>query len=597
MDPTLLEVAIFLMAAVFAAPLARRLGIGSVLGYLAAGVIIGPFGLGFIYSVYRVETILHFAEFGVVLLLFLIGLEMRPTRLKTMRSGIFGAGTAQVLATGALAALIGMAMGAAWQTALLIGLTLSLSSTAFALQVMQETGELNTQHGRTGFSILLFQDLAAIPLIALVPLFAVAGSMDGMSLWGALKALGFIAAVVVGGRLLLHRLFPLVAASGVREAMTASALLTVVGAALLMELGGLSAGLGAFIAGALLSESDYRHELEADIAPFEGLLLGLFFTAIGMSLDLTLLLERPALVLGLVVLLLLVKGLVLYGVGRWSGLGNRPSRRLALTISQGGEFAFVIFSAGLAQGVISKELSALLTVVVTLSMIATPVLLKLDSLLFKPKDGEPAYDSMPEDTGFVVIAGFGRFGQIAARILRARSVPFTALDISSEQVDFVRRFGNQIYYGDASRLDILEAARVGEARAFVLAIDDMAASLRTAALVRRNFPHVPVFARARNREHVHRLRQLGVTTVRRETFGSALDLSHELLIGLGMPQAEATRTVETFKAHDIKRLNEDFAIFDDPEKLRASAQHYAAELESLFAGDEAETRRQAETDA
>lgn len=596
MDSSLLEAAVFLAAAVFAAPLAKRLGIGSVLGYLAAGVLIGPFGLGFIYSVYRVDSILHFAEFGVVLLLFLIGLEMRPTRLRTMRSGIFGAGTAQVAITGALAAGVGLAAGLAWQTAILIGLTLSLSSTAVALQVMQETGELNTHHGRTGFSILLFQDLAAIPLIALVPLFA-AGHMEGMSLWGALKALGLIAAVVILGRLLLHRLFPLVASSGVREAMTASALLTVVVAALLMEAGGLSAGLGAFIAGALLSESDYRHELEADIAPFEGLLLGLFFTAIGMSLNLALLLKAPLVILGLVLLLLAGKGLVLYLVGRWAGLSGRRARRLALTISQGGEFAFVILAAGLAQGVIGKPLSDLLTVVVTLSMVATPLLLKLDGLLFRPAADTPRYDDMPDNDGFVVIAGFGRFGQITARILRARRIPFTALDISSEQVDFVRRFGNQIYYGDASRLEILEAAKVGEARAFVLTVDDMAASLRAAALMRRNFPHVPVFARARNREHVHRLRQLGVTTIRRETFGSALDLSRQLLVGLGMPDGEAAKTVETFKAHDIKRLNEDFAFFDDPEKLKASAQNYAAELEALFAGDEEAARQAKAKDA
>ena len=327
-DTTLIQIAVFLAAAVFAAPLARKLGIGSVLGYLAAGVLIGPYGLGFIYSVYQVGSILHFAEFGVVLLLFVIGLEIRPKRLWTMRNSVFGVGALQFVLTSAALALIGVGIGLALPTALLLGLTLSMSSTAFALQVLEETGELTARHGRTAFSVLLFQDLAAIPLIALVPIFAVGASAgQSMSLIGALKALGLIVVVVVGGRFTLRHVFPLVARAKVREAMTASALLTVVAAAILMELGGLSAGLGAFIAGALLADSDYRHELEADIAPFEGLLLGLFFTAIGMSLDLSLLLSEPLLIATLIGALLVVKAVVLFGLGQGIKLGARRSRR------------------------------------------------------------------------------------------------------------------------------------------------------------------------------------------------------------------------------------------------------------------------------
>ncbi len=592
-DNILIEIALFLAASVFAAPMARRLGIGSVLGYLLAGIVIGPFGLGLIYSVYQVETILHFAEFGVVLLLFLIGLELRPRRLWTMRAPVFGLGTAQVLLTGAALAGLGVWVGLPGLTALLVGLTLALSSTAFALQVLEEQKELTARHGRTAFSILLFQDLAAIPLMALLPLFAVGGAVNGaagMSTLGALKAIGFIAVVVVGGRLLLNRVFPLIARSGVREAMTAAALLTVVTAALLMELGGLTAGLGAFIAGALLSESDYRHELEADIAPFEGLLLGLFFTAIGMSLDLALFLKAPLVILGLVALLLAVKAAILYLLGRFAGLGDRPSRRLALSISQGGEFAFVILTAATAEKIMPAETAALLSVVVTLSMMATPLLLKLDGLLAPAKPpARPDYDDIPEgQAGFVVIAGLGRFGQIVARVLRARGIPFTALDASSEQVDFIRRFGSHIYYGDASRPDILHAAGVGVARAFVLAIDDPDTALRTARIVRDHFPHVPVFARARDRNHVHALMELGVTHIRREAFHSALKLTEDVLLGLGLTSAQASRTVETFRRHDEQRLVNDFELAGDEERLRQRARKAAEELERLFATDAAE---------
>jgi glutathione-regulated potassium-efflux system protein KefB len=590
-DSLLVQFALFLAASVFAAPLARRLGIGSVLGYLLAGILIGPFGLGLIYSIYQVETILHFAEFGVVLLLFVIGLELRPTRLWTMRVPVFGLGTAQVVLTGAALAGLGIWVGLPALTAVLIGLTMALSSTAFALQVLEEHHELTARHGRTAFSILLLQDLAAIPLIALMPLFAVGGmGAVGMSTWAAVKAIALIAILVVGGRLLLNPVFRLVARSGVREAMTAAALLTVVGSALAMEFAGLSAGLGAFIAGALLAESDYRHELEADIAPFEGLLLGLFFTAIGMSLNLALFLSKPLAILGLVALLLAVKGVILYGLGRFSGLASRPSRRLALAISQGGEFAFVILTAATSQKIIPTETASLLSVVVTLSMMATPLLLKLDTLLAPAKPaGTPDYDEMPgREGGFVVIAGLGRFGQIVARVLRARGIPFTALDSSSEQVDFVRRFGNEIYYGDASRPDILHAARVTDARAFVLAIDDTEAALRTAQIVRSSFPHVPVYARARNRNHAHALMELGVTTIRRETFHSALKLTEDVLLGLGLSPLLANRTIDTFRKHDEQRLVNDFALAGDVERLQQRARKDAEELERLFAQDAAD---------
>jgi glutathione-regulated potassium-efflux system protein KefB len=583
----LIQVAVFLAAAAIAAPLGRFLRLGAVLGYLAAGIIIGPFGIGLIYSIYDVENILHFAEFGVVMLLFVIGLELRPLRLWSMRSSIFGLGSVQLLVTGAVLAAIGLGAGLDLRQALFVGLALSLSSTAFALQLLEEKGELTTRHGRLAFSILLFQDLAAIPLIALVPLFVSGGdNSSAMDLKAAALAIGTILGVIVVGRFLLARLYRIVAATGVREAMTASALLTVVGVALVMEAAGLSAALGAFIAGALLADSEYRHQIEADIAPFEGLLLGLFFIAVGMSIDLTVLFGSPLTLLAIVVVLIAVKTAVLYVAGRWWGLKSDSARRLGLVISQGGEFAFVLFAAGALAGVIGQQLANLLTLAVTLSMAATPVLVLVDDMIRRRGAPEtPDYEMPPGGDGHVIVAGFGRFGQIVARVLRARQIPFTALDTSIAQVDFVKSFGSKIYYGDAGRLDILRAAEARKARAFVLAIDDVEPSLRVAETVRKNFPDLPIYARARDRVHVHRLMDLGVSIIERETFLSALELTRRLLRGFGLSEAEVKRLTETFKRQDEKRLYEDYQYYTDPEKIRANALSQAVELEELFMRD------------
>jgi voltage-gated potassium channel Kch len=353
-----------------------------------------------------------------------------------------------------------------------------------------------------------------------------------------------------------------------------------------MEYAGLSAALGAFIAGALLADSEYRHQIEADIAPFEGLLLGLFFIAIGMSLDLGLLGREPLLLIGLVAGLFAIKATILYALGRWQGLDDRAARRLALVLWQGGEFAFVLFSAGVMSNVLGRELADLLTVAVTLSMALTPVLLLIQDLVSRRDEGPaPEFDTPPEEEGHVIVAGFGRFGQIVARVLRARGVPFTALDVSAEQVDFVSRFGAKIYYGDASRLDILRAAQADKARAFVLAIDDVNASLQTAETVRRHFPDLPIYARARNRQHVYALMDLGVRIIRRETFLSALDLTREVLRGLGEPEAEVKRLVDTFQRHDEARLIDDYQDRSDAEKMRLRALSAAMELEELFQKD------------
>lgn len=585
-----LEQAVWLLAAAaVAAPLAKMLRIGSVLGYLLAGVVMGPFGIGKVFSSYSAEQLLHIAEFGVVLLLFLIGLELRPRRLMTMRSAIFGLGGAQVGLTGAALAIVGLSFGLPLLPAVFVGLVLSLSSTAFALQVLEEKGELTARHGRLAFAVLLFQDLAAIPLIALTPFFAVAvgGAASQMDWRAAVAALVTIAVVVVIGHFLLDRALRLIARAKVREAMTAAALLTVVGVSLVMMKAGLSPSLGAFIAGALLAESSYRHQLEADIQPFQGLLLGVFFTAVGMTLDLELLLLEPGLIAAMVIGLVAVKAAVLFGLGLWQGLEPWAARRLGISISQGGEFAFVLLAAGVTAGVLSRRAGSAIELSVTLSMALTPILLLLDEQVRRRSITAIPFVAPPPEDRHVIIAGFGRFGQIAARVLRGKSIPFTALDINPEQIALVERFGSRAFYGDASRLEILEAAQAGKARALVLAIDDMEASLRTAMIVREHYPDLPIYARARNRNHVHRLMDLGVKVIRRETYLSALDLTRELLRGLGLPEREVRFTVETFARHDENLLTANYKFYTDEQRMMELARSDADTLAQLFAEDAA----------
>lgn len=588
-----LEQAVWLLAAAaIAAPLAKALRIGSVLGYLLAGVLIGPYGIGKIFSSYSAEKLLHVAEFGVVLLLFLIGLELRPRRLMAMRNAIFGLGGAQVGITGVILAAIAWWIGQPLLAALFIGLVLSLSSTAFALQVLEERGELAARHGRLAFAVLLFQDLAAIPLIALTPLFAVVavGTAAKMDVGTAVQALLTIAAVIIVGRFMIDRILRLIARAKVREAMTAAALLTVVGVSLVMMKAGLSPSLGAFLAGALLAESSYRHQLEADIQPFEGLLLGVFFTAVGMTLNLQLILTEPKLIAWLVVGIVAIKALVLYGLGRWQGLEPWAARRLGLTISQGGEFAFVLLAAGVAAGVMTVQVSEPLEVAVTLSMAMTPVLLMLDDQFSRRSDAVLAFVPPPAEEAHVIIAGFGRFGQITARILRGKQIPLTALDINPEQIALVERFGSKAFYGDASRLEVLHAAQADKARALVLAIDDVNASLATARVVREHFPDLPVYARARNRKHVHQLMDLGVKVIRRETYLSALDLTRETLKGLGFSEREARGIVDTFARHDELRLTEHYKYYTDEQRMMEMARSDADTLSKLFAEDQAAVR-------
>ncbi len=573
--------AIYLSAAVVAVALFSRLGFGSVLGYLAAGVAIGPWAFGLVDNV---ENILHFSEFGVVLLLFLIGLELHPARLWTMRHGVFGAGGSQVALSAALIGGVCWLSGLPWQTSLTVGLGLSLSSTAFALQALAEKGQLTARHGRTAFSILLFQDIAAIPIIALVPLLTdLGGGIDPLSV---LKVFGTVAAVILVGHFALLHVFRLVARTGIDEIFTATALLTVIGVALLMESIGLSMALGAFLAGVLLADSEFRHALEANIEPFKGLLLGLFFMAVGMSVNFGLLATEIGLVMWLVIALMACKFCVLLLVGHGVGLNFRSRLYLAISISQGGEFAFVIFGIAVASGVMPKELSELLILVVTLSMAATTFLFMLLERLPATKDSAGEKHDLPVmEENRVIIAGFGRFGQIVGRLLQAKKIGFTALEVSSEQVDFVRKYGNKIYYGDASRLEFLRAARVEDAAFFVLAIDDVETSVRTAETVLRQFPHVRILARARNRDHVHRLMDIGVADIYRETFPASLEAAEDLLNFLGMPSQEAARARKIFRDHDEERLLSQHGTHHDQDVFAESSRAWQRELEEIFEQD------------
>lgn len=581
---------VFLLAAVIAVPLAKRLQLGAVLGYLFAGVVIGPQVLGWVGDP---QSVSHISELGVVLLLFIIGLELSPKRLWVMRKAVFGVGLAQVLLTAVVIGAVALlAFGQPLNSAVVLGLGLALSSTAFGLQSLAERKELNSPHGRLAFAILLFQDIAAIPLIAMVPLLAGGGgdAGEGSTLDHSLRVLGSIAVVVIGGRYLLRPVFRIVARTGLQEVSTATALLVVIGTAWLMELAGVSMALGAFLAGLLLADSEYRHELESQIEPFKGLLLGLFFISVGMGANLGLLLESPALVLGLTVLLIGIKLPLLVLIGRLAGgLGRLSAVRLGIVLAAGGEFAFVVFKIGREQGLFDARLYDTLLLTITLSMALTPLLLLLCARLLRtktpPVEVPEEYREIDSDAPRVVIAGMGRMGQIVARILRAQKISFVALDTSVESIEFSRSFGHlPVFYGDPLRPEILRAAKVEQAEYFVIATDDPEINIKTAELVHRLYPHVKIIARARNRQHVHRLVDHGAQAVR-ETYYSSLEITRRTLVGLGLSQSQADARINRFKRHDEQVLQAQHAIYDDEAKVMQTAQEARAELARLFESD------------
>lgn len=589
----LAQSAVFLAAAVIAVPLFRRYQMGAILGYLAAGVVIGPSGLGIIGGV---SSIMHVAELGIVMLLFVIGLELQPSRLWVLRKSVFGLGAAQVTLTAALITAVSVAFGLPLATAVVIGFALAMSSTAFVLQTLAERGELTTRKGRSSFAILLFQDIAVIPLLALIPLLGAGDETPiGAEAWlAAGEAIAVIAAIVFGGRYLLRPVFRLIAGSGIKEIFTAAALLVVIGTALGVASVGLSMSLGAFLAGMLLADSEYRHELEANIEPFKGLLLGLFFISVGMSVDLGLILREPGTITAMVLGLMLIKAAVLFVVTRFAGQDSRSALSVAATLSQGGEFAFVIFAIAVAGGIMETALVSSLVIAVIISMALTPLAMTLDDALRKRTSGkaEENFDEIEEPENRIIIAGFGRVGQMVARILTARDIGFTALDISSEQIEVVRRFGNnKAYYGDASRLDMLGAAGAHEAQLFVLAIDDIEASVRTAETVRKHFPKLKILARVRNRFHAYRMMDLGVDFIIRETLGSALELAEHVLAATGVSAWDAKDTVTTFRAHDERTIQRQHAVYHNETQLIQTSRDAAKELQGIFESDRESQRK------
>ncbi|MDR0280448.1 MAG: monovalent cation:proton antiporter-2 (CPA2) family protein [Paucimonas sp.] len=590
-EGSLLQTAvIFLLAAVITVPLAKRLQLGAVLGYLLAGVVIGPQALGLIRDT---QSVAHISELGVVLLLFIIGLELSPRRLWLMRKSVFGVGLAQVLLTGAVIggiALLGFAQSL--PAAIVLGLGLALSSTAFGLQSLAESKQLNAPHGRLAFAILLFQDIAAIPLIALVPLLAATGpdTSHGDSLSHGLRVFASIAIVIVGGRYLLRPLFRTVARTGLPEVSTATALLVVIGTAWLMEQAGISMALGAFLAGLLLADSEYRHELESQIEPFKGLLLGLFFISVGMGANLRLLVDMPLLVIGLTLLLVGIKLPLLMLVGRFAGgLNTLNALRLGVVLAAGGEFAFVVFKLGRDQGLFDAQTYDLLLMTITLSMAITPLLLLGCARLVKrppaAREVPEQYKAIATDAPRVVIVGMGRMGQIVARILRAQKIPFVALETSVDAIEMTRMFEQvPVFYGDPQRPEVLHAAKVGEAEYFVITTDDPEVTTRTAERVKQLYPHLKVLARARNRQHVHKLVDVGAEPIR-ETFHSSLEMSRMALVGLGLSEQQAAQRIRRFTRHDEEVLAAQGRVRDDKAKVMQTAQEARVELERLFESD------------
>ena len=581
------EAIIYLAAALIVVPLAKRLGFGSVLGYLVAGIVIGPYALGFIGEA---EHILHFAELGVVLLLFVIGLELQPSRLWVLRKMVFGLGTAQMLVSTVAIALVAMLFGVGLETGLVIGFILAPSSTAFVLQMLAEKKQLTTTYGRAAFAILLFQDLAVIPGIALLPMLGT-DAPTAFSVTGLAITIGTIGGLIVGGRYLLRPVLRFAAGSDIPEIFTGTALLVVLGSAFVMYLADLSMVLGAFIAGMLLADSEYRHQLEADIAPFKGLLLGLFFISVGMTVNLDLLVQEPLATMTIVAALMLAKGVALYPLARWFGIcDRRGALNLAVVLAQGGEFAVVLFGIVARQGIIDTTLIDRLILAVAVSMALTPILYLLNEKLAEKvmRVPEPQYDRLDEpgmEHPPVIIAGFGRVGQIVGRMLAVIGRKFTALEIDSTQVDVVRRYGNVVHYGDASKLELLRAANAGNAELFVLAIDDIEASMRTAETVRRHFPNLTIIARARNRRHEYHLMDLGIQYIFRETLLSSLAMAEVVLNRLGLSPQETTRTIAAFRDKDEALMKQQHAMQHDEEKLIQSARETARELELLLRSD------------
>lgn len=600
-DSMLVHACVYLAAAVVSVPIAKRLGLGSVLGYLLAGILIGPHMLGLVGA--RSGDVMQFAEFGVVMMLFIVGLELQPALLWQMRGQLLGLGGLQVFGTAVVIALIGAACGLGVRVPFAAGLILAMSSTAIVLQSLQEKGQLKTPGGQAAFAVLLFQDISVIPILAVLPLLALktgeaatagrAGA-TGIAAWPgwaqALVIVGAVAAVVFAGRYVINPLFRAIAKTGLRELFTAAALLLVVAVSILMELVGLSAALGTFLAGVVLANSEYRHELEADIEPFKGLLLGLFFISVGAGIDFGLMRTQPGLIAGLLVALLAVKFVVLFLLSRVFRLAMPEGILFSFALAQGGEFAFVLLSFVVDHHVLTSAQAGPLVATVALSMAVTPLLFVVNERFVQPRFArcrgpEREADTIEPQDNPVIVAGFGRFGHIVGRLLRANGVGTTVLDLDAEQVEIVRRLGIKVFYGDATRLDLLHAAGAARAKAIVIAIDTEDKAVELAELVQKHFPHLKIFARAVGRVHAYEYQKRGIMSFYRETIGSSLELGVDVLRELGMPAHQALRAARRFKRHDEASVRELAQYWEDDDAYFKNARQHIEAFERMFASD------------
>ncbi len=573
-----------LAAAVLLVPLAHRLGAGAIVGYLAAGVVVGPFALGIVPDAASLAAV---SELGIAMLLFVIGLGLEPPRVWEMRRAVFGAGVAQVGLCGAALFGLALAAGLAWQPALLVGLALAQSSTAIAMQLMTERNIIGSPTGRIAFGVHLFQDLFALPLIALVGVLAHAETATGDAKPAWLMALVLVAAVVIG-RLALRRAFRLIAASGLREVFTAAALLLVLGMAGLLQWAGFSLALGAFIAGMLLADSEYRKALETDIEPFKGLLLGLFFLTVGASLDLAAIAARWPLVLAVAAVMLAAKSAILLAIAPLAGVPRGGRLAFVAVLAQGSEFGIVVIAAAQAAGLVTGAQASVLAPAIVLSMLFSPLALALsDRLEVRRQSARPADEAMPPQAAPVIIAGFGRVGQIVGRVLFAQGIRATVLDRDPQQIELLRKFGYKVFYGDATRLDLLRAAGDADARVLVNAIDDVDASLELVDTVRGAFPGLAVIARARNVRHALELRKRGVTLLERETFESSLRLARETLQALGVAPYDARLAAERFRRHNVATFEAMYEHYGDEERMVGAARAGREEFEASMQRDRA----------
>jgi CPA2 family monovalent cation:H+ antiporter-2/glutathione-regulated potassium-efflux system protein KefB len=582
----ILTIAILLATAVVLVPISRRLGLGSVLGYLVGGALIGPSGLRLVTNVDEIAAV---SELGIIMLLFLIGLEVRPQRLWVMRRAVFGLGSAQVLVTAAAVAALAHVLGADWPSAAILGVGLALSSTAIVLPMLAERDLMGTPSGRDTFAVLLFQDLAFIPLVAAVPLLT-GRAAPIMAPWlEVARAAGAIAIILVGGRYVIKPAFRAIGGARTPEVFTAMALFVVAGTAALADAAGLSMSLGAFMAGVLLSDSEYRHEVQADVEPFEGLLLGFFFLSVGMAADLSLAVTEARYFALAVPGVIALKIAVAFVLSRVTGHSNRTATRFAFALPQGSEFSFVLFTAAIGAGAMTQAVADRATLAIALSMAATPLLFALSEKFIVPRTGRmamAAYDAIPDDNVPVIICGFGRVGQIVGRVLLSRSIAFTALEQDAEQVEVIRRFGTKIYYGDPKRPDLLRAAGAEHAKLLVVALENMEESIAVVDMVRRTFPKLKILARARNRRHAHLLMDRGIAMFVRETFLSSLRMGEMALTALDVDPEEARRVVKWFEAYDERQLQLTHSFYDDERQVAQSVKQASDELAGLFEMDQ-----------